>query len=105
MYLNRMAIYIDNFAEEFPTMCKYQRMKMSHMMSDTSLEELHQFAESLGLKRSWFQRSGGAHYDVAMGKRKLALEKGAVDLPIRIGGKPNKEWTRVVSIARKLLKE
>jgi len=32
-----------------------------HLVSDESLEELHAFAERIGLKRCWFQRG---HYDV-----------------------------------------
>ena len=32
-----------------------------HLVSDTSLEELHRFAQGIGLKREWFQ---GDHYDL-----------------------------------------
>ena len=66
----------------------------SHLWSDTSLEELHAFAERLGLKREWFQCKVGpqateeqkfrrAHYDVVPTKRKKALSFGAVPMEIR----------------------
>ena len=40
-------------------------MWWAHMVSDQSLDELHQFAAQLGLKRSWFQpRHRASHYDL-----------------------------------------
>ena len=53
-----------------------------HLTSDT-LDELHEFAEKIGMKRSWFQLSAGReipHYDLTAGKRKLAVAKGAIEL-------------------------
>lgn len=50
-----------------------------HMVSDTSLDELHTFAASLGLKRAWFQKQGTLpHYDITANKRQEAISKGAV---------------------------
>lgn len=46
-----------------------------HLMTDGSDEELHIFAASIGLRREWFQ---GDHYDLARGKRREAIELGAV---------------------------
>lgn len=46
-----------------------------HVVSDTSLSELHEFAEKIGMKRAWFQ---GDHYDLIAGRRDRALELGAV---------------------------
>lgn len=46
-----------------------------HMVSDTSLIELHEFAAKIGLKRSWFQ---GDHYDLIGNKRDEAIRHGAV---------------------------
>lgn len=45
-----------------------------HLMAD-SLDELHQFAQSIGLKREWFH--SGDHYDVTRGKRFVAIRTGA----------------------------
>jgi hypothetical protein len=59
-----------------------------HLMSDTSLDELHEFAtKRLGFKRSWFQEnkpSWAPHYDLTTNKaKKRALEAGAKLLPLR----------------------
>lgn len=52
-----------------------------HMQADTP-EELHAFADRLGLKRSWFQTKPGRpwhdHYDLTRGKREQAIRLGAV---------------------------
>jgi len=62
----------------------------SHMWSDTlDTVELHEFANSLKLKPEWFQVSHGdfvrefPHYDLRESKRKIALEKGAVEMSLR----------------------
>jgi hypothetical protein len=48
------------------------------MMADT-LEELHEMADKIGLKRSWFQgKASTPHYDLIESKRELALKNGAV---------------------------
>lgn len=51
-----------------------------HLQADTE-NELHAFAQTLGLKRSWFQRgsrSEAAHYDLTASKRAKAIELGAI---------------------------
>lgn len=51
-----------------------------HMWTDSEdLEELHKFAELIGLKRSWFQDKRLKHYDLVESKRKLAVANGAVE--------------------------
>lgn len=53
----------------------------AHLFCDSpeNLNELHEFAERLGLKRSWFQDQATLpHYDVTLTKRKNALTAGAV---------------------------
>ncbi len=64
-----------------------------HLVAD-SLDELHDFATGIGLKRLWFQNhSRHPHYDL-LGKRlAFALERGAVV----IGSK------QLVRISRKLI--
>lgn len=57
--------------------------KSSHLMCDGDLEELHQLAESIGLKRAWFQPKSVPHYDVTPSKRALAVANGAVELDRR----------------------
>lgn len=49
------------------------------------LEELHQFAASIGLRREWAQtsRRGVPHYDLTPGRRARAVVAGAIPLTRR----------------------
>ena len=53
-----------------------------HLQADT-VEELHAFADRLGLRREWFQSKPGRpendHYDLGSKGRARALELGAID--------------------------
>ena len=51
-----------------------------HLVSDTSLEELHEFARQLGKRRIGFQ---GDHYDLNPTEHARALEAGAVSVDSR----------------------
>lgn len=57
-------------------------MVMCHMVADT-LEELHDMAEMLGLKRSWFQNKRMPHYDISKSVRARAVGLGAVEISSR----------------------
>lgn len=57
-------------------------MKMCHMIGDTE-EELHAMADKIGVARKWYQ---GDHYDIALSKRALAVEAGAVEITLRQAG-------------------
>lgn len=46
----------------------------SHMVSDYSISELHDFAAKVGLKRHWFK---GDHYELDARQRQRAAELGA----------------------------
>ena len=48
--------------------------RWAHLVSDRTLDELHEFADGLGLRRLGFQ---GDHYDVTAGQRERALVAGA----------------------------
>lgn len=50
------------------------------MVSDTSLDELHRFAEQLGIPRRGFQ---GDHYDIPEELRPEAVGAGAAEVPGR----------------------
>jgi 2-hydroxychromene-2-carboxylate isomerase len=52
----------------------FRSRRWAHLVSDRSYEELHRFAERLGLPRSAFQ---GDHYDVPSELRDRALRLGA----------------------------
>lgn len=49
-----------------------------HLVSDTSYEELHEFAAGLGLPSRAFERD---HYDVPAERREDAIAAGAVPVP------------------------
>lgn len=73
-----MTIFIDDLAE-------WKAGHFSaHLGSDKDEKELHDFAQRLGLKRSWFQEADYPHYDV-MGRLKYdqALALGAIHIPAR----------------------
>lgn len=72
-------MYVDNFAEWGGNMANFGRMKMSHMIADSS-EELQAMADKLGLARRWIQYPGTAkeHYDVCLSVRKKAIALGAI---------------------------
>jgi hypothetical protein len=54
-----------------------------HMVSDESVEELHEFAARIGLKRKAFQSTSHPHYDLRPSKRRLAVSMGAEEVGMR----------------------
>lgn len=81
-----MTVYVDAVQTQFPKDSHTKRWgtKWSHMWCDGDLEELHQMAESMGLKRAYFQnKKGFPHYDIIPSKRTLALKNGAVEMSLR----------------------
>jgi hypothetical protein len=59
-----------------------------HLQADTT-DELHAFAQQLGMRREWFQSKPGRpendHYDLTARGRELALELGAIAEDRRAG--------------------
>ena len=78
-----MTVYVDDMYR-YP-MGELGRMKMSHMIADTE-EELHAMAAAIGIARKWFQTKSHPHYDISMGKRDEAIQRGAVPVPLRMMG-------------------
>lgn len=77
-----MTVYVDDmYQTEFG---RYGRMKMSHMIADTSAELLA-MAKTIGVQKRWLQHAGepGEHFDIAKSKRELAITAGAVPITIR----------------------
>lgn len=80
-----MTVYVDN--ARIPARVGRIRARWSHLFADTQ-EELHAFALSIGLKRTWFQPgrpvngrpSRHWHYDVTESKRQAAIAAGAKPL-------------------------
>ena len=70
-----MTVYVDDMQAPFG------RMRMCHMIADSS-EELLVMADRIGVQRKWLQYAGThqEHFDIAMSKRRLAVEAGAVEV-------------------------
>lgn len=76
-----MTVYVDDARLSAPHLLG-GRGKWSHLTADTK-EELHAFAERLGLKRSWFQDHPRLwHYDVVDRNRKRAIALGAQSVSV-----------------------
>lgn len=74
-----MTVYVDNMRAQFG------RMVMCHMLADTD-DELHAMAARIGVARRWWQspeKTSGSHYDIALSKRALAVQFGAVEITLR----------------------
>lgn len=76
-------IFVDKIAE-WPTGL------WCHLLSDLSLEELHEFAKSIGVKKCFFHNSSIPHYDLRPAKRELAVANGAIEV------KSNKQLVLVI---------
>jgi hypothetical protein len=70
-----MAVYVDDMRAPFG------RMVMCHMYADTH-DELVAMADKIGVARKWIQHPGHPvkeHFDIALSKRALAVQHGAVE--------------------------
>ena len=47
-----------------------------HLIADT-IAELHEFAQGIGLKREWYQKTSLPHYDLMGSKIRMAITAGA----------------------------
>lgn len=68
-------IYIDDMFAAF------RRYKMSHLIADTD-EELFAMVDKIGVQRKWHQAPPrhDSHFDIAAGKRLLAINAGAIPI-------------------------
>lgn len=72
-----MAVYVDD------AVWPLKGQLWCHLLAD-SLDELHSFAQSIGLKREWFQgHTKYPHYDMNENRRKIAVKKGAIEIDKR----------------------
>jgi len=75
-----MSVYVDKLMSSLKSKV-WRHTAACHMVADTE-EELFHFAQSIGLRRCWYQVSKGGlgHYDLTSGKRKQAVKAGAVEI-------------------------
>lgn len=84
-----MAVYVDNVR------VVWRGRLWCHLVAD-SIEELHEFARKLGMRRAWFQHAASyPHYDITVEVRTRALGFGAF-----AGNR-----TQIITCARKLKAE
>ena len=73
-----MTVFVDDMR------AGYGRMVMCHMVADSDAE-LHAMAARIGVARRWWQAPPrhDSHYDIALSKRALAIQHGAVEITWR----------------------
>lgn len=82
-----MTVFVDQLLEYPETAIKpaarrYGR-QWCHMYSDTSLDELHAFAQKIGMHRAWYQKGlwlTHCHYDLTANMRARAVAVGATEV-------------------------
>lgn len=74
-----MAVYVDDM--HTTPMGQFGRMKMCHMVADTTAELLA-MADRIGVARKWLQKPGTPqeHFDIATSKRAEAVKAGAIEI-------------------------
>ena len=78
-----MAVYIDPLVRCRKS-AEWPWELSCHLFADTP-DELHEFAERVGLSRGWFQSAAGQmpHYDLTKAMRRKAIAGGAVQVTRR----------------------
>lgn len=73
-----MSVYVDDMRAH------YRRMIMCHMIADTTVELLL-MADKIRVPRRWIQKAdkSSEHFDIALSKRALAVQFGAVEVTSR----------------------
>lgn len=77
-----MSVYVDRLAS-WGLRLRGRVVNSCHMIADT-LEELHEMADAVGMKREWYQPSSFPHYDLTPRRREIAVRKGAIELNNRV---------------------
>lgn len=78
-----MAVYVDALMHYGAQSGFFKGKASCHMFADT-LDELHEMAAKIGMKRSWFQDEGSLqHYDLVQSRRNLAIVYGAIEITDR----------------------
>lgn len=55
-------------------------------------QELHEMADKIGVNRKWWQspeKTSGSHYDIALSKKALAIQYGAIEITWKQAGAMN----------------
>lgn len=85
-----MPVYVDSLIDY-----GWKLGPSCHLTADT-IEELHEMADKIGMKRSWFQtgkRDDLPHYDLVKSRRDKAIKLGAVVI---------EGWTKMADHVKRL---
>jgi hypothetical protein len=84
-----MTVYVDDMYRH--EIGKLGRMKMSHLIADTT-DELLAMVREIGVNPKWIQHPGtrDEHFDIAISKRAAAIAAGAIPITYRQCGAMNK---------------
>lgn len=74
-----MGVYVDNLRIYGNGTGYWKNRPSCHLIAD-SVEELIEFAVSIGLREEWFQPKSSPHFDLTEEKRSLAVASGAIAL-------------------------
>ena len=72
-----MAVYVDKLVDY-----GWRHGPSCHLIAD-SVDELIEFAVSMGMRREWYQPKSSPHFDLTADGRALAIEHGAIELDNR----------------------
>ncbi|MCA8226164.1 DUF4031 domain-containing protein [Burkholderia vietnamiensis] len=84
-----MTVYVDDMYRS--PVGQFGRMKMSHLIADTT-DELLAMVREIGVNPKWIQHPGtrDEHFDIAISKRAAAIAAGAIPITYRQCGAMNK---------------
>lgn len=74
-----MAVYVDTLLH-WGMKYRGKPVKTCHMATDGDLQEVHEMAVKLGLRKYFQPRPGLPHYDLMVGKREEAVKLGAIEV-------------------------
>ena len=82
-----MTVYVDKLTtyplEAIEPVARRNGARWCHLWAD-SINELHDFASRVGMRRSWFQdRKTFPHYDLVPRRRAMAIKLGAQEKSLR----------------------
>ena len=72
-----MAVYVDKLRDY-----SWKHGPSCHLIAD-SVDELIEFAVSIGLRREWYQPKSSPHFDLTAEARAAAVRSGAIELDNR----------------------
>ena len=69
-----MAVYVDKLCDY-----RWRHGPSCHLIAD-SIDELMEFAVSIGHRREWYQPKSSPHFDLTAEGRSAAVREGAIEL-------------------------